>query len=296
MLAKSTVFLFLLLAICFSSLNSNAQTVELDQVKQLPSISKRNMQAIAIVANNLYKLAKIEPIKYSNIKAVSETVYAFYDVDWNGSLDKVNPLNGRRFSEENRSDLDSNNRLLFNLEFDEQGKLIVPEFLYVISCREETQDDRKIVTVGSIAFELPTREYQDLLSKISLTNLAKTDINSLTGDLNPVAVKIPFELAIYEREPRITNGEAIKRGDRIDITINRYFDGIEEKEKFIKMLKTETDIQEYKKGRFNFSIAKTETKFYFDMNIPRGSMVSMQSTEFSIYNETVATFEGEGKK
>lgn len=296
MLAKTRFFLFHVLVIFFNSLNSYGQTVELDEVKQLPSISRRNMQAIALVANNLYKLAKLEPTKYSNIKAVSETVYAFYDVDWNGTLDKINPLNGRRFSEESRGDLDVNNRLLFNLDFDEQGKLIVPEFLYVISCREETQEDRKIVTVGSIAFKLPTEEYQDLLSKILLTNLAKTDINSLTGELNPVAVKIPFELAIYEREPRITNGEAIKRGDRIDISIERYFDGIKEKEEFIEMIKAETDIQEYKKGRFNFSIAKTETEFYFDMNIPRGLMVSMQAIKFSVYNEKVATFEGEGKR
>ncbi len=287
-LALATVLLF--------NLTTKAQTFELDQVRQIPSISESNMKTIALSIQKLFDQAIKEPEKNSTIKAVSETVYGYYDTDGDSKLDKVNPRNGKQYAQSDESDLKKNNRLLFNLTFDDIGKLVVPDKIYVISNRQE-EENRRILTVGLLAFELNvTEDIKKELSTVQLKNLAKADVNSLTGGLNPVTIKIPFNLSFGTAKSKETQGKVIKRGEQIDITISRYFKGVEEKNKFIDMIKEQTDILQYKKGEFDFIIEETSFGYHIDINIMRDMIWSSQPTSFSVTTEKVKSFSGQGKK
>ncbi len=287
---------FALTTVLLLNLTATAQTFELDQVRQVPSIDESNMKIIAFSVQKLFDEAIKEPEKYSTIKAVSETVYGFYDTDGDGRLDKVNPRNGKQYSTSDNEELKKNDRFLFNLTFDEKGNLVVPEKIYIISNREE-EKDRRILTVGLIAFELPvTESVRTELSKVSLQNIAKADVNSLTGGLNPVTVKIPFNLKYGASKSTETTGKAIKSGDNIKISISRYFKGVEEENKFILMLKEQTDILEYKKGEFDFIIEASSFGYHIDINIMRDMVWSSQPKSFSVITEKVKSFTGQGKK
>lgn len=287
---------FALATVLLLNLTATAQIYELDQVRQVPSIDESNMKIIAFTVQKLFDEVIKEPEKYSSIKAVSETVYGFYDTDGDGRLDKVNPRNGKQYSSSDSEELKKNNRFLFNLIFDEKGNLVVPEKIYVISNREE-EKDRRILTVGLIAFELPISEsVRAELLKVRLQNIAKADVNSLTGGLNPVTIKIPFNLKYGASKSTETTGKALKSGDNIKISISRYFKGVEEENKFISMLKEQTDILEYKKGEFDFIIEASSFGYHIDINIMRDMVWSSQPKSFSIVTEKVKSFTGQGKK
>lgn len=287
---------FALATVLLLNLTATAQIYELDQVRQVPSIDESNMKIIAFTVQKLFDEVIKEPEKYSSIKAVSETVYGFYDTDGDGRLDKVNPRNGKQYSSSDSEELKKNNRFLFNLIFDEKGNLVVPEKIYVISNREE-EKDRRILTVGLIAFELPISEsVRAELLKVRLQNIAKADVNSLTGGLNPVTIKIPFNLKYGASKSTETTGKALKSGDNIKISISRYFKGVEEENKFISMLKEQTDILEYKKGEFDFIIEASSFGYHIDINIMRDMVWSSQPKSFSVVTEKVKSFTGQGKK
>jgi hypothetical protein len=285
-----------LTTVLLMTMTVKAQTFEIDEVKQLPSIDENNMKIIAFSIQKLFDEIIKDPEKHSTIKAVSETVYGYYDTDWDGKLDKVNPRNGKQYSPSDKDDLLKNDRFLFNLTFDETGKLIVPDKIYVISNRQE-EKDRKILTVGLLSFELPVSEnIRSELSKVRLQNIAKADVNSLTGGLNPVAIKIPFNLRYGASKSTETKGKAVKSGENIRITIDRYFKGVEEEKKFIVMLKEQTDILEYKKGTFDFIIEASSFGYHIDINIMRDMVWSSQPKSFTVVTEKVKSFSGQGKK
>ena len=288
---------FALAIVLLLNLPTMAQTFEIDLIKQVPSITANNMKIIAVSVQKLFEEAIKNPDKNSSLKAVSDTVYGFYDIDGDRKLDKVNPRNGKQYTASDNEGLKKNSSLLFNLTFEDSGNLIVPEKIYVISNRDEDQEDRTIKTVGLLAFELTmTESIKSELSKVKLQDLAKTDVNSLTGGLNPVAIKIPFDLSFNASEAHETKGKAVKNIDLIDITINRYFKGWEEKEKFIKMLKEQTDILEYKKGDFEFVIEENSFDYHIDINIQRDIVWSSQPTRFLVKTEKLKSFSGDGKK
>lgn len=72
----------------------NAQKIyELDEVKQVPYVDEDNMKTIAFTLVDLYKTAIKTPEKYSTDEATNNIVYLFYDTDWDGRFNKVNPRN-----------------------------------------------------------------------------------------------------------------------------------------------------------------------------------------------------------
>ncbi|MCA6368565.1 MAG: hypothetical protein IM618_16160 [Cytophagales bacterium] len=268
------------------------QTFELDRVKQIPYINESSMKTIVLSIQKLFNEAIREPEKNSTIKAVSDTVYTYYDVNDDGLLDKVRSSIGKLYSQSDENDLKKNDRLLFNLTFDDHGNLDIPDRIYVISNREESVNRQNLI-VGLFAFELNvTEDARTELSAVRLQNLAKFDDNSSRG-LTPVKIKIPLYLSFGAPEVVETKGRVIKRGDQIEITSNDY---IGDKDKLIETLKKQTNILEYKKGEFDFVIEKSSSYYYTDMNIFRGSVWSQQTQNFPIKSETVKSFLGQGKK
>ena len=279
------------------SLTTFAQTYELDKVRQMPSIDEANMKIIAFTIQELYATTIKNPEKNSTIKAVSETVSAFYEpMEENNKYVKVNPINGKQYTSNDKEDLDKNTRLLFNLTFDENGKLIVPSKIYVISHREEDQADRTFI-VGLLAFQLIiTEDIKAKLSKVTLKHLAKADINSLTGELNPVSIKIPFEISAGLPRLYETTGKASRWRANTYISFNRYFTK-NKREELIEMIKKQTEILEYKRGYFDFVLENKSQEYYIDFNIMRGIMYSSQPKSFSVETKTIIkSFTGEGKR
>ena len=275
------------------TLPTTAQIKELNEVKQIPSIDEDNMKIIASSIWTLYDQAVQSPAQTSTMKAINEKVYGYYDTDGDGMLNKVNPKNGKIYSEINSEDLLKNNRLLFNLTFDVNGKLIVPTKIYVISNRQE-EKDRTIFTVGLTAFELTiTDSLKDELSKVSLRNLAKANINSLTGGLSPVQVIIPFNASRRVNKPEQITGSAIKNGDNIEIALDANYSF---REKATELIKTKSDINDYKKGKFTFIIERKTVGYNIDINIMRDMVWSSQPTSFGTEINNILKFEGAGKK
>jgi len=117
----------------------------------------------------------------------------------------------------------------------------------------------------------------------------------MTGELNPVSIKIPFEISAGLPRLYETKGKATKRGANIYISIDRYFKG-NEKEEIIEMIKKQTEILEYKRGDFDFVLEKKSQGYHIDFNIMRGMMYSSQPKSFSIETKTIKSLTGEGKK
>ena len=74
------------------------------------------MKTIAFTLVDLYKTAVKTPEKYSTDEATNNTVYLFYDTDWDGRFNKINPRNGEKYSADKKSDLEQNDRLLFQFD------------------------------------------------------------------------------------------------------------------------------------------------------------------------------------
>lgn len=275
----------------------NAQKIyELDEVKQVPYVDEDNMKTIAFTLVDLYKTAIKTPEKYSTDEATNNIVYLFYDTDWDGRFNKVNPRNGEKYSADKKNDLEQNDRLLFNLTFDESGNLVLPEKVFVISYRE-TEVDRTIKPIGLIAFELIIPDStKSKLKNVKLKNTAAVDKNSMTGGLTPVKILIPFDLSFGYGRSKETSGTAVKRGDFIDISISRYFRDENEKLQMIELLKANSELMQYKKGTFQFVIEEKFYNYHIDVNIGRDMFYSSQPKSFSVSTEHVKSFSGEGKK
>jgi hypothetical protein len=289
---KNILFSFVTVLICFTGLNAQ-KVYELNEVTQIPSIDEDNMKIIAFSIFDLYNSAIKTPEFYSTDAAVENTVYKFYDTYLNGILEKVNPHKGEKYSSGKKPDIEKNDGLLFNLTFNENGALIIPDKIFVISYRE-IRTDIAIKQVGLIAFELIVPDnIKTKLKSVKLENTAALDTNSFTNRLSPVKVLIPFNLSFGYREPDETSGTIIKRGDLIDIT---YFNGYEEKPQLIELLKNNSDLMQYKKGTFQFVIEEKHFDYHIDINIGRGAGYSSQPKRFSISSFSVKSFTGEGKK
>lgn len=275
----------------------NAQKIyELDEVNQVPYVDEDNMKTIAFTLVDLYKTAVKTPEKYSTDEATNNTVYLFYDTDWDGRFNKINPRNGEKYSADKKSDLEQNDRLLFNLTFDENGNLVIPEKVFVISYRE-TEVDRTIKQIGQIAFELILPDStKTKLKNVKLKNTAAVDKNSMTGGLTPVKVLIPFDLSFGYGRSKETSGTVVKRGNFIDVSISRYFRDENERLQIIEFLKANSELMQYKKGTFQFVIEDKFYNYHIDINIGRDMVVSSQPKSFSVSSKHVKSFSGEGKK
>jgi len=308
---------FTILTMLLLTFTAQAQkTYELHEVKQIPTIDKSNMDIIASSIQKLFKDALKDPLKNSSTTAANETVYAFYDSDDDRKLHQMNPSNGKQYTVSDSSRLRLNQinsyrkemaetTLLFNLTFDENGKLIVPEKINVISYRKE--DVKKngstyIEQVGLLAFELVvTDSIKKQLAQVKLKTLAQIDVNSLTSGLKPVAIHCPFNLQYGSYQSDKTTGHATKRGDNIDVTIERYFKDSEEKNNIITILKEKSEILTYKKGEFDFTIVKEISYRSVGFNIVADNMIANRVSKTSAggsstQTEKVISFSGEGKK
>ena len=134
------------------------------------------------------------------------------------------------------------------------------------------------------------------LKSVKLKNAAAVDKNSLSGGLSPVSISIPFNLSFGYDEPNETSGTVIKRGNLIDISIKRYFRGVEEKEQFMELLKNNSELMQYKKGTFQFVIEEKHYGYRIDINIGRDMFLSSQPKSFSISSISVKSLTSTSKK
>jgi hypothetical protein len=312
----------ILLTLSFLTASAIAQTKELDEIKQVPFVDKQGMNIISTSLWTLYLDAIKTPEKTSTSQSARETVYAYYDRYSNGKLDKVNPAKGKMFSSADTADLNKNNQLLFNLNFDIEGNLIVPNKINVLSNR--WSDGRNYgKRIGFIAVELNvTDSIKEQLAKVKLKRLAKADINSLTGSLSPVAIKLPFAIGTSQAEKieRIY-GKVVKDKDRFQFSFTEAWtamdiDGTSTasqkqeltedlKNEVTEVLKVSPELSEYKNGTFTFVIEKRTpiNNYNIDVNILRDNMVwssETQSTSTTTIRDIprfrIQKFEGSGKK
>jgi len=285
----------LLLAVAFVLIwltSINAQKYyELNEVKQIPSLDEENMAGIAYWVAELSKEIYKNPVDFSTDRAVSNTICLFYDTDGDNVLNKINPRNGAKYTLERKSELEHNDNLLFSLCFDENGVLLAPEKICIISFHEY-EEDRTIKQTGHLAFELTIPDsIKTVLNGLRLKTVAKADKNSLTGDLMPVKISIPFKLGYKSETPSEISGTAIKRDDFIDISLSRKFYSAEEKTQLIELLKTNTMILKYKKGSFQFVIEEIPYNYNIDLNIGRDMVYTSQPTSFTLFSNSVKSFQ-----
>jgi hypothetical protein len=288
--------LILIIAFVICNLGIKAQKIyEFNELKLIPYIDENNMKTIVFSVVELYKLAKNNPEQYSCIAPI-DTIYEYYDTNRDGMLNKINPITGVSYSIDKKNDLDKNQRLLFNLIFDEYGVLQVPEKIIVISYRTETINNR-IETKGQIAFEIPiSSEIRKNLSKVKLARSAGISTNSLTGELTPVKVLIPFNAGFGVAKPKEIKGNGMKKGDNIDFYTPGYFRLEAEKKHIFNLLKETTELLEYKNCSFSFLIEQKEYTYSIDTNIMYPMTVSGQAKSFSEKTLSIKSFTGQGRK
>ena len=217
---------FLMLAFCTITVFSFGQRAyELDELKQIPTVDEPNMEIIATTVWAMYKDAIKAPEASSTIEAVNEVVYGFYDYYSDGVLKKVNPMKGQQFTSFGKQDLEKNNRLRFNLTFDEYGKLVVPNKILLISYRNEEvyeNSQRKILIKGELSFECTVSDsVKSKLSSVRLQKVAKADKNSLSHDLSVVRTLVPFDIEKqegvrgYKGANEVYYGEVMKKNNEL---------------------------------------------------------------------------------
>lgn len=314
---KNNLTFTLLTLLLLNFTTTQAQKIyELHEVKQIPTIANDNMDIIASSIQKMFTDAIKDPQKNSTTAAANEVVYSFYDSDEDRKLHQMNPSNGKQYTVSDSSRLRLNQinsyrkemsetSLLFNLTFDENGKLIVPEKINVISYRtEDVKKNRStyVEQVGLLAFELVVSDsIKKQLAQVKLKTLAQIDVNSLTGGLKPVAILCPFNFKCGSYQSDKTKGHAIKKGDNIDISIEGYFKDSDEKDKIINILKEKSEILTYKKGEFDFIIAKEVSYRSVGFNIVADNIIANRISKTSTGGSSkkvdkVISFSGEGKK
>jgi len=291
---KKTSLLFIATILFFSQGLYAQKIYELDEVEQIPYIDEDNMKTIAFSIYNLYQKAITTPERNSTYESVEDTVFLFYDTDWDGVLNKINPVSGKKYNN-NKIDLEKNNMLLFNLVFNPNESLIVPEKISVVSYRK-VEIDRAYKQVGLLAFELTVSDSLiTILKNVKLYSPAAVDKNSLSGGLSPVNVLIPFNLRFGNSKSKEKSGVVIKRGDIIDVSLDRYRIG-DKKHQIVEALKNDTDLMQYKKGNFQFIMEENKFGLNIDINIGRDAFVRSQPKSFSIPSISIKSFTGKGKK
>jgi len=324
---KLKQFIIPLILIICSQITVKAQTYKIDQLKEVPFIGNESMAIIASSIWTKYEEAIKNPQNNSSIKSASETIYGYYDINNDGKLHKVNPTNGSMYSMNDSLELKKNNRLLFNLIFDENGKLIIKDKICVISNRMSKGDYGE--PIGLISFELNIPDsIKERFSKVSLKRLAKIDINSLAGELRPVATEIPFNLTekTTEKVERIYGKVLVdihNKADHFNFSFSEAWVSWEIngappissstqeeissllKDEIIEAVKSNSDVTKYKNGGFSFTIEKRTgyNSYDIDMNIFHDTMVwrsEVQKTSINTLKEIakykILKFEGTGKK
>src|ERR1035437_902484 len=282
--------ILLSIAIAFISITGlTAQKIyELNEVKQIPFIIGNDIQEIALSVVELYKNAIITPERYSSEDAVKNTVYTFYEAD--DKMNKTNPCSGMKYSADNKNDIDLNNELLFNLTFDENGNMIIPDKIFVVSFRVITENKIN-KQVGLLSFELKVNDSIKMqLKQVSLKTIAEVDKNSLSGGLTPIKILIPFKLS-YNTEFDTEYATVVKRNGMVDALS----DGNCKKEQLIEMLKDNIELSKFKKGVFRATIEEKKLNIYIDFNIERGMFWSPQTKSFSISTFSIKSIDFQRK-
>lgn len=275
-----------------------AQTFELDAVKQVPSIDESNMKLIALSVWFLYENAMKAPLKYSNPAAAYNTVFTYKDAEINGKHGKLSSVDGRLYTLCYKDELELNNRLLFNLQFDVTGKLIVPDKIYVISNRQEPVNG-DMLTKGCYAFELfVTDSIKTELIKVKLERTALSGFVNKKGEFNAVEVKIPFQLTHLKNSQNIQSTLVIK---------NKKFQLFSDEKGSVYANDTnlinailefmEYKLLQYKSGTFKFVVIRYVSGVQLDFNIQRNNVWNSQQTKnFPVYTYKVTNCEGKGVK
>lgn len=274
---------------------TNAQKVyELNEINRIPYIENSDMRKIALSLFDLYKEAVKSPEKYSTIESTKDTVNYFVYINSEEPLRKYDTITGLKYSAINQSDIEKNNRIFFNLNFDEFGNIDISDNLNFISCR--TDNKGNIIKAGAIAFNLSLPDSTlNKLKEIKLETTAAIDINSLNDELKPVKVKIPLKVSLIERPSDFRNGKVEKKGDKIGYQF-KYIRDNEEEEQVIDIIEKKTNIAEYKKGLFDFSIRIRKFEYNINFCLDWQMFYSPQPTSFNIYTLELESFSGEGKK
>jgi hypothetical protein len=287
--------LFAFLILLFNSATGFGQKVyELDEVKQIPYIDESNMEIIANAMWASYKEVIKNPEGFSTLRSAEEVVNGFYDYYSDGVLKKVNPVRGKQYSVLNKADLEKNNRLRFNLSFDESGKILIPEKLYIISYRNEEvseNSERKIYMRGLVSFEFPVSDsIKSKLITVRLQRLAKADKNSLTRELLPVRILLPFDLEKqegttgYKNANEVYYGEVMKKNSILTLRYpSNHFEY--EDSTIVNMLKEQTNIMTYKKGLFSFEIRTKYSGVNIDINIFKDTFIASGEKQRKYFGE-----------
>ena len=246
-------------------INVDAQKIySLNELAQVPSVNFDNLESITLIVASLYDKVKQNPEKYSTLKSTEKIFYMYIDKDSRGQkLTPINPLKGSMWSIDKLTVLQKNDQLLFNLKFDETGNIIIPDTLFFLCYHDSTGIDKIIREVNLLSFEIPISENEKIkFSKIILKTAAAIDGNSLTGNLTPVKVDLPFNMEIGKTKSSEDKGVATKNIDKISLSLDeRYFNGLEEHAKYIEVLKSQTNISDCQIGDYSFDIFKKSTYF-----------------------------------
>ena len=113
------------LSILFLILNLNTfsqKIYDLSEIQQIPSIDSKNMEIITSSIYKLYQLVLQNPQKYSTDNSTKEIVYLYFSKG--GKLVGSNPINGEIYKNEDYEKFIENNKILFNLNFDNSGQIL----------------------------------------------------------------------------------------------------------------------------------------------------------------------------
>lgn len=244
------------------------------------------MKALADVVLAAYAAAIQSPQEHSTAMAAEETVYAFYDINSDGRLDKLNARQGKRFTVEDTADLAKDDRLMFSLLFDANGTLQMPDKLNVIAHREE-QQGRSIKEVGLLAFQLPlTQEQKTQLEAVKLKVTAKVDMNSMTGDLKPVPVLLPFTLTRDKPTTHLIEGTITKNMGRTYLSLNS-FNSMQSQ--IDELLKNEPLLLKATYQDFAFTVAYNTSGYNIDVRELRDNFIVRSNSQAKSFNTNTLT-------
>ena len=244
------------------------------------------MKALADVVLAAYTAAIKSPQEYSSPKAAAEIVYAFYDRNYSGKLSKVNATQGKQFAVEDTADLAKDDRLMFNLLFDAAGSLHVPDKLNVIAHRKE-QRGSSIEEVGLLAFELPlTSEHKLQLETVKLNVTAKVDMNSLTGDLKPVPVLLPFTLSRDKPAIHLIEGSIFKNLGQTYLSL-KSFNSLQSE--IAELLKKEPLLLKATRQDFAFTIVYNTSGYDIDVRELRDNFIVRSNSQAKSFKANIMT-------
>jgi hypothetical protein len=274
------------------------EPVEMDRVKMIPSLDESSMRNIAVNVWALYDDAMKHPESCSTPAAVENKVYAYYDTEFEGRHEKLGSVSGRQYICSDRRELDSNNRLLFNLKFDAAGDIIVPDTLFVIANRLEEREG-KIVIRGTMGFGLRvTDTIRERLIKAKLERVVKSRVGQGGGEPQPVQVIVPFNLA-RKVNTTIATGRISIDNDKIMHSPTPQTSSGESEQEVLKVLSDAIigKMLQYKKGDFNYELAHAHLNYQIDLNIRRNTIWhSSQTKNIAVDTYRLLRFEGTGEK